>query len=227
MNLLQMMQGFTWGSSPTDLLPFLSPSHDKFDLILLSDLVFNHSQHPALLDSCLACLSDAPPKALASQAATRAGSLPEVDLSTQRSRRGPVVLCFFSHHRPWLVEADLGILKVAEEKGWKTEKVWEDKEAGVSRSRGLACVQRVMNADAGALAWCRSRRSRRTVATWRSGARCTGTRSGASEHATIDQHINSNEYLSLLETRRWVAVLRVRVGRPHEHWPDANWGLRL
>lgn len=42
------------------------------------------------------------------------------------------MLCFFSHHRPWLVEADLGILAVAEEKGWKVEKVWEDKEAGVS-----------------------------------------------------------------------------------------------
>lgn len=70
-----------------------------------------------------------------------------MDLSTQRSRRAPVVLCFFSHHRPWLVEADLGILKVAEEKGWKTEKVWEDKEAGVSQEYGVACAQEVMGAD--------------------------------------------------------------------------------
>ena len=127
------MQGFTWGSSPADLLSFLSPTHDQFDLILLSDLVFNHNQHAALLDSCLACLSTEPTKALASQAVASGTNLPETDLSTERSRRGPVVLCFFSHHRPWLVEADLGILKVAEEKGWKVEKVWEDREAGVSR----------------------------------------------------------------------------------------------
>jgi nicotinamide N-methyltransferase len=45
------------------------------------------------------------------------------------------VLCFFSHHRPTkaLIEADLGILKLAEERGWKVERIWRDEQAGVSR----------------------------------------------------------------------------------------------
>jgi len=129
--LFPAVKGFTWGSSPAELLSFLSPSHAKFDLILLSDLVFNHNQHAALLDSCLSCLSSSPPLSPA-PAAADAPATPEIDLSSARARQGPLVLCFFSHHRPWLVEADLGILKVAEDKGWKVEKVWEDTEAGVS-----------------------------------------------------------------------------------------------
>jgi len=47
----------------------------------------------------------------------------------------PAVLCFFSHHRPWLVKEDEGILSLARENGWEVSKVWEDKEAGVSSLR--------------------------------------------------------------------------------------------
>ncbi|GAA6001771.1 hypothetical protein JCM10207_002312 [Rhodosporidiobolus poonsookiae] len=115
-------KGFTWGSPPDELLE--AAGNRKFDLILLSDLVFNHSQHAALLNTCLTCLASPSPSSSASSPA-----LPEVDLSPA-TLSTPAVLCFFSHHRPWLVDADLAILKLAEEKGWKVEKVWEDKEAG-------------------------------------------------------------------------------------------------
>ncbi|GAA5832268.1 hypothetical protein JCM11251_004301 [Rhodosporidiobolus azoricus] len=116
-------KGFTWGSPPDAL--FSASSNRKFDLILLSDLVFNHSQHAALLNTCLSCI--APASSSMSSAPGR--DLPSVDLS-QPDLSTPAVLCFFSHHRPWLVDADLGILQLAEEKGWKVTKVWEDREAG-------------------------------------------------------------------------------------------------
>ncbi|POY71459.1 hypothetical protein BMF94_5772 [Rhodotorula taiwanensis] len=134
-------KGFTWGSPPYSLLKALSPTTEdgpstgprQFDLILLSDLVFNHSQHLALLNSCLSCL--APPSASSTAAATSASSdsrpdQPEIDLSDPESLQTPAVLCFFSHHRPWLVEADLEILELAQENGWTVRKVWEDKQAG-------------------------------------------------------------------------------------------------
>lgn len=133
-----LLQGFTWGSSPSELLSTLTPpSSGAFDLILLSDLVFNHNQHDALLDSCLACLNPNPsalPLVPVPAEERPDNPLPAVDLSSPRTRTGPLVLCFWSHHRPTeaLLKADLGILDTAREKGWKVDKVWEDKEAGVS-----------------------------------------------------------------------------------------------
>ncbi|BGP21680.1 nicotinamide N-methyltransferase [Rhodotorula toruloides] len=122
-------KGFTWGSPPDSLLEVLGGPFGsrKFDLILLSDLVFNHSQHAALLNTCLSCLSTASPQPLLRSQSTEA---PPCDLSDRSTLSSPAVLCFFSHHRPWLVEADLAILDLAREKGWKVTKVWEDPEAG-------------------------------------------------------------------------------------------------
>jgi nicotinamide N-methyltransferase len=101
---------------------------------LLSDLVFNHSQHAALLDSCLACLSSSPstsPVALVPSST----SLLSIDISLP-TLQTPAVLCFYSHHRPTpeLIAADLGFIALAREKGWKVHKVWEDPKAGVSFS---------------------------------------------------------------------------------------------
>ncbi|GAA5908378.1 uncharacterized protein JCM6883_004372 [Sporobolomyces salmoneus] len=128
--------GFTWGSSPEPLFASLSNSYSsKFDLILLSDLVFNHSQHLALLKTCLSCLSSPPPPTTAGNDRTQSNSttkLPPIDLTSTSDEpvNTPAVLCFFSHHRPKFVEADLQILSLAKENGWEVRKVWEDKEAG-------------------------------------------------------------------------------------------------
>lgn len=126
----------------TDLFAAINPDggNEKFDLILLSDLVFNHSQHAALLDSCLLALS--PP--LASPAVPSLASLdldedaevpqiPQVDHSVA-SFSTPAVLCFYSHHRPTdeLIAADLGIITMAKAKGWTAKRVWKDQGAGVS-----------------------------------------------------------------------------------------------
>ncbi|GAA5994889.1 uncharacterized protein JCM10292_004413 [Rhodotorula paludigena] len=124
-------KGFTWGTPPDPLLEALVADGRKFDLILLSDLVFNHSQHLALLNTCLSCLSiPSTPPSPASSTSGAAPTQPPVDLSDPATLSTPAVLCFFSHHRPWLVDADLQILLLARENGWSVTKVWEDPDAG-------------------------------------------------------------------------------------------------
>lgn len=128
-------KGFTWGTPPDPLLEALGAEGRKFDLILLSDLVFNHSQHLALLNTCLSCLSTpSTPPSPASPTSGAAPTQPPVDLSDPATLSTPAVLCFFSHHRPWLVDADLQILSLARENGWSVTKVWEDPDAGVRTS---------------------------------------------------------------------------------------------
>lgn len=122
----------------------LDPAEDgtrHFDLILLSDLVFNHSQHGALLDSCLACLS---PSLTANPATiplhSSSTTQNDIDLSLS-SLTTPALLCFYSHHRPTpeLIAADIGLFSLAREKGWTVTKVWEDTAAGVSPVRLDLC----------------------------------------------------------------------------------------
>lgn len=53
------VEGYTWGYDASDILNLLSPaSQQKFDLIILCDLIFNHTQHRAMLQSCRQCLSE-------------------------------------------------------------------------------------------------------------------------------------------------------------------------
>lgn len=97
------VQGHIWGK---DVTPLLGPLKDgletpRFDVILLSDLIFNHSQHQALLRTCetsLATAQDAPSQT-------------------------PCLLVFFTHHRPWLIKEDLAFFDLARQRGWETEKV--------------------------------------------------------------------------------------------------------
>ncbi|CBQ73443.1 conserved hypothetical protein [Sporisorium reilianum SRZ2] len=105
------VEGYIWGRDPSSLLEKVADDQGKpgkFDLILLSDLVFNHQAHPALLETCEACIADAEPSA-------------EMDgaMST------PCVLVFFTHHRPHLAYKDMQFFDMAEVKGWRFEKLGE------------------------------------------------------------------------------------------------------
>ncbi|KAG9395163.1 Nicotinamide N-methyltransferase-like [Carpediemonas membranifera] len=71
--------GFAWGSDTAPLL-----ADGLFDVIILSDLLFNHSQHGALLRTCRECLAP-----------------------------GGVVRVAFSSHRPWLQHKDLAFFDLA------------------------------------------------------------------------------------------------------------------
>lgn len=90
--------GYIWGREVEELLA--KTNNEKFDLLLLSDLVFNHQAHHDLLRTCRDCLS---------------------------KRKDSQVLVFYTHHRPHLATKDDNILLLAEEYGFRVEKVVEDR----------------------------------------------------------------------------------------------------
>lgn len=93
-------QGYIWGREVGDLLCAID--HQKFDLLLLSDLVFNHQAHHDLLKTCMNCMASGP------------------DVQA---------LVFFTHHRPHLAHKDNDFLTLAaaEPYNFLVEKVAEDK----------------------------------------------------------------------------------------------------
>eukprot|EP00996_Jenningsia_fusiforme_P005845 NODE_6924_length_522_cov_22.154334_g6493_i0.p1 GENE.NODE_6924_length_522_cov_22.154334_g6493_i0~~NODE_6924_length_522_cov_22.154334_g6493_i0.p1 ORF type:complete len:136 (+),score=18.48 NODE_6924_length_522_cov_22.154334_g6493_i0:47-454(+) len=77
--------GFLWGSDPAHLLRCVSSEGGSgFDVVLMSDLVFNHSCHRQLLESCDQCL-----------------------------RPDGVAYVSFSHHRVHKIKEDLAFLTLA------------------------------------------------------------------------------------------------------------------
>ncbi|KAL7009350.1 Protein N-terminal and lysine N-methyltransferase efm7 [Cystobasidiomycetes sp. EMM_F5] len=96
-------EGYTWGTKTDNLIAL--NNGQPFDTILAADLVFNHSQHSALLKTCQLAL---------------AGST------------SPAVLLFYSHHRPTteLIAKDRAFVALAEQEGWTAVKVLEDINAG-------------------------------------------------------------------------------------------------
>lgn len=118
------VKGFIWGQDVASLcydevdpskLPTTVEESAKFDLIILSDLVFNHTEHHKLLRSCRESL-----------------------------KKNGFALVVFSPHRPHLLDADLEFFKTCEQFDFKAEKVeqvnWkpmfeEDEETSEIRSR--------------------------------------------------------------------------------------------
>ncbi|KAF8919489.1 putative methyltransferase-domain-containing protein [Mucidula mucida] len=89
------IQGYLWGQSVQPLLDVL-PGSSRFNLIILSDLIFNHSQHDALLNTC------------------------ERSIDTSQNAR---VLVFYSHHRPHLAHKDMEFFSKARDRGWTCEEI--------------------------------------------------------------------------------------------------------
>lgn len=93
------VQGYIWGHPVKPLLDALPTPSSKFDLIILSDLIFNHSQHEALLKTC------------------------EEALSSDSASSHPSVLVFYTHHRPHLAHRDMSFFTKARERGWRSEEI--------------------------------------------------------------------------------------------------------
>ncbi|KAJ6581385.1 putative methyltransferase-domain-containing protein [Mycena capillaripes] len=87
------VKGYIWGR---DVQPLLDVAGNGFSLIIMSDLVFNHSQHDALLKTCARCLA------------------PTEDAC---------VLVFYTHHRPHLADRDMEFFSKAQAQGWTCEQV--------------------------------------------------------------------------------------------------------
>ncbi|KAI0634978.1 putative methyltransferase-domain-containing protein [Trametes polyzona] len=102
------VEGYIWGHPVEPLLALLPDSEEKaFDLIILSDLIFNHSQHEAMLKTCDLALS-------------RRKSTTGDD---SQSRPSPCLLVFYTHHRPHLADRDMEFFAKARERGWICEEI--------------------------------------------------------------------------------------------------------
>lgn len=102
--------GHTWGADVTPLLEARSEgeqsSDGRYDLVILSDLAFNHSQHDALMRTLDATLSLAP--------------------TSREDKDGPCALVFLTHHRPRLAEADMAFFPNLAKRGFGYDRVVEE-----------------------------------------------------------------------------------------------------
>jgi nicotinamide N-methyltransferase len=101
-------EGYLWGS-PVDKLKAYLPEADRgegFDVLLLADLLFNHSEHAKLLSTIQQCLK-------------RPGV-------TAAAAEQPQALVFFTPYRPWLLGKDLAFFDLSRDGGFKVEKIFEE-----------------------------------------------------------------------------------------------------
>ncbi|OJT06456.1 Protein N-methyltransferase nnt1 [Trametes pubescens] len=107
------VEGYIWGHAVEPLLALLPAQSEAderaFDLIILSDLIFNHSQHEAMLKSCELALSKRKPS--------------ESPEGGAQSRPPPCALVFYTHHRPHLADRDMDFFTKARERGWHCEEI--------------------------------------------------------------------------------------------------------
>ncbi|ORX69232.1 hypothetical protein DL89DRAFT_173687 [Linderina pennispora] len=99
-----VVEGFKWGSEIEKIAGLSGNEHRTFDVLILSDLVFNHSEHTHLLNSCRQLIT-----------------------KPSATSRGGEAYVFFTHHRPWLAAKDMEFIERAEsELGLKAERVVEE-----------------------------------------------------------------------------------------------------
>ncbi|KAF8175559.1 nicotinamide N-methyltransferase [Pholiota molesta] len=98
------VQGYIWGHPVAPLLDALPATAESklFDIIILSDLIFNQSQHDAMLKTCELALAPSNPGGNAV----------------------PQVLVFYSHHRPHLAHRDMQFFEKAAQRGWVCEEIY-------------------------------------------------------------------------------------------------------
>lgn len=90
--------GYLWGNDTAALKAELEHAVDGFDLMILADILFNHSEHEKLVSTLQNTLKKDP--------ASRA-------------------LVFFTPYRPWLLHKDLRFFQLAEEGGFVVDKLFE------------------------------------------------------------------------------------------------------
>ncbi|KAH7330316.1 hypothetical protein BKA65DRAFT_56871 [Rhexocercosporidium sp. MPI-PUGE-AT-0058] len=94
-------EGYCWGADAKPLLAHLPESEKKgFDVLILADLLFNHSEH---------------------------GKLVATIENTLLKSEDAKALVFFTPYRPWLYEKDMAFFDLVRERGFVVEKVLEEK----------------------------------------------------------------------------------------------------
>jgi nicotinamide N-methyltransferase len=98
-------EGYCWGADSAPLLAHLEPSPTPgFDVLILADLLFNHSEHAKLVATISATLA---------------------------KKEDAKALVFFTPYRPWLYEKDMAFFDLVKEAGFAVEKVLEEKMENV------------------------------------------------------------------------------------------------
>lgn len=92
-------EGHLWGSSTKSVLAHLPLPIQGFDILLLADLLFNHSCHDALVSTIIHTLA-----------------------RTSEAR----ALVFFTPYRPWLLEKDMAFFDICRDNGLEVDKVVEE-----------------------------------------------------------------------------------------------------
>ena len=92
-------EGHLWGSSIKSLLAHLPLPNQRFDILLLADLLFNHSCHDALVSTIVHTLA-----------------------RTSDAR----ALVFFTPYRPWLLEKDMAFFDICRDKGLEIDRVVQE-----------------------------------------------------------------------------------------------------
>ncbi|TEA20293.1 Protein N-terminal and lysine N-methyltransferase EFM7 [Colletotrichum sidae] len=92
--------GYVWGADVRPLLAELPEGRDRFDVLVLADLLFRHSEHGKLVDTIW---------------------------NAMRRARGSVAYVFFTSYRPWLRHKDLVFFDIARERGFEVTQVLERK----------------------------------------------------------------------------------------------------
>jgi nicotinamide N-methyltransferase len=96
-----VVEGYCWGADVAPLLAHLSLSEEvRFDVLILADLLFNHSEH---------------------------GKLVATMEETLAKKEDAVALVFFTPYRPWLLEKDMLFFDLAREAGFVVEKIFEER----------------------------------------------------------------------------------------------------
>lgn len=97
-------KGFIWGADPRPLLAALPSGETKFDVLILADLLFRHSEHGKMLDTIRDTLK-----------------------RNTRSSSSSKAFVFFTSYRPWLQHKDLAFFDLARARGFTVDKVLEKK----------------------------------------------------------------------------------------------------
>lgn len=92
-------EGYRWGASATKVLAQLPSPGQGFDILLLADLLFNHTCHDALVSTVVGTLA-----------------------RTSDAR----ALVFFTPYRPWLLEKDMAFFDTCRNQGLEVEKVVDE-----------------------------------------------------------------------------------------------------
>jgi EEF1A N-terminal glycine/lysine methyltransferase len=94
-------EGYVWGADVKPLLEHMPPeSKEGFDVLILADLLFRHSEHGKLVHTISTAL---------------------------RRDADAMALVFFTSYRPWLRHKDLRFFDTAREAGFVVEHVLEEK----------------------------------------------------------------------------------------------------